>query len=61
MIPGIILLALMAWYNFMPSWRILMLPAFVGIAFMAAMGAGLWLAALNVKYRDFRFIVPFIV
>jgi lipopolysaccharide transport system permease protein len=51
----------MAWYNFVPSWRILMLPLFIGIAFAASMGAGLWLAALNVKYRDFRYVVPFIV
>jgi lipopolysaccharide transport system permease protein len=61
MISGIILLGLMAWYNYVPSWRILMLPGFVAIAFLASMGAGLWLAALNVKYRDFRYIVPFIV
>jgi len=61
MISGIILLGLMAWYNFVPNWRILTLPLFVGIAFIAAMGAGLWLASLNVQYRDFRFIVPFIV
>lgn len=61
MISGIILLALMAWYNFVPSWRILTLPLFIVIAFAAAMGGGLWLSALNVKYRDFRYIVPFIV
>lgn len=61
LISGIILLALMAWYNFIPSWRILTLPLFILIAFAAAMGAGLWLAALNVKYRDFRYVVPFIV
>lgn len=61
MISGIILLALMAWYNFVPNWRILTLPLFIVIAFAASMGAGLWLAALNVKYRDFRYIVPFIV
>ncbi len=61
MISGIILLGLMAWYNFVPSWRILTLPLFILIASAAAMGAGLWLAALNVKYRDFRYIVPFIV
>jgi len=61
MISGIILIGLMAWYNFIPNWRILTLPLFVAIAFMAAMGAGLWLAALNVKYRDFRYVVPFIV
>ncbi|MTJ50303.1 ABC transporter permease [Dolichospermum sp. UHCC 0259] len=61
MISGIILLALMAWYNFIPTWRILTLPLFVGVAFAASIGAGLWLASLNVQYRDFRFIVPFIV
>jgi len=61
MISGWILLGLMVWYNFVPSWRILTLPLFILIAFAAAIGGGLWLAALNVKYRDFRYIVPFIV
>jgi lipopolysaccharide transport system permease protein len=61
MISGIILLGLMAWYNFVPSWRILTLPLFIGVAFAASMGSGLWLASLNVQYRDFRYIVPFIV
>ncbi|WP_016953305.1 ABC transporter permease [Anabaena sp. PCC 7108] len=61
LISGMILLALMAWYNFVPSWRILTLPLFISIAFAASMGAGLWLASLNVQYRDFRYIVPFIV
>jgi lipopolysaccharide transport system permease protein len=61
LISGIILLALMIWFNFVPDWRILTLPLFILLAFAAAMGAGLWLAALNVKYRDFRYIVPFIV
>ncbi|MGL5875981.1 MAG: ABC transporter permease [Xenococcaceae cyanobacterium] len=61
LISGTILLALMAWYDFLPSWRIVTLPLFIIIAFAAAMGGGLWLAALNVKYRDFRHIVPFIV
>jgi lipopolysaccharide transport system permease protein len=61
MISGIILIGLMAWYDLLPSWRILTLPFFIIIAFAASMGAGLWLAALNVKYRDFRYIVPFIV
>ena len=56
-----ILLALMAWYNFVPSWRIITIPLFILIAFLAAMGVGLWLASLNVQYRDFRYIVPFIV
>jgi lipopolysaccharide transport system permease protein len=61
MISGSILLGLMAWYNFVPDWRILTLPLFIGIAFAASMGVGLWMAALNVEYRDFRFIVPFIL
>ncbi|BFM41310.1 ABC transporter permease [Synechocystis sp. LKSZ1] len=61
LISGMILLGLMAWYNFVPSWRIITLPIFIVIAFMASMGAGLWLAALNVQFRDFRYIVPFIV
>lgn len=61
LISGMVLLGLMAWYNFVPSWQILTLPLFILIAFLAAMGAGLWLAALNVQYRDFRYIVPFIV
>jgi lipopolysaccharide transport system permease protein len=61
MISGMILLGLMIWYNFVPSWRIFTLPFFIAIAFAASMGAGLWLASLNVKFRDFRYIVPFIV
>ncbi|MFB2773269.1 ABC transporter permease [Pelatocladus sp. BLCC-F211] len=61
MISGMILLALMAWYNFVPDWRIVTLPVFILIAFAASIGVGLWLAALNVEYRDFRYIVPFIV
>lgn len=61
LISGIILLGLMAWYNFVPDWRILTLPFFILIASAASMGAGLWLAALTVQYRDFRFVVPFII
>ena len=61
LISGIILLGLMAWYQEVPSWRVVTLPLFVAIAFAAAMGAGLWLAALNVQYRDFRYVVPFLV
>jgi lipopolysaccharide transport system permease protein len=61
LISGMILLGLMAWYNFVPTWRIVALPVFTLMAFLASMGAGLWLAALNVQYRDFRFVVPFLV
>jgi lipopolysaccharide transport system permease protein len=56
-----ILIALMIWYRFMPSWQILLLPVFTAIAFMASLGVGLWITALNVKYRDFRYVIPFIV
>jgi len=52
---------MMVWYGFLPDWRLVTLPLFVALAFGAAFGAGLWLCALNVKYRDFRYIVPFIV
>jgi lipopolysaccharide transport system permease protein len=55
------LLVLMVWYRFVPGWQILLLPGLVVIAFFASLGPGLWLAALNVKYRDFRYIIPFIV
>jgi lipopolysaccharide transport system permease protein len=61
LIAGMILLGLMAFYNFVPAWRILTLPVFILIALCASLGAGFWFAALNVQYRDFRYIVPFIV
>ncbi len=61
LISGVILVGLMIWYGFSPDWRILTLPIFILIAFAAAMGAGLWMAALNVKYRDFRYIIPFVM
>jgi len=56
-----ILVGLMVWYKFMPGWQILLLPAFAAIAFMASLGIGAWITALNVKYRDFRYVIPFIV
>ena len=61
LISLIILVGLMVWYGVTPDWRMLTLPAFTLIAFAAAMGAGLWTAALNVTYRDFRYLIPFIV
>ena len=61
LISGVILIGLMLWYGFMPSLHLLALPIFIFVAFAAATGAGLWVAALNVKYRDFRYIVPFVV
>ena len=61
LISTLILAGLMAWYRYVPTWRVLALPIFVAVAFATAMGAGLWLTALNVKYRDFRYIIPFVV
>jgi lipopolysaccharide transport system permease protein len=57
----VIMAALMAWYGFAPDWRIVTLPLFLALAFLASFGFGLWFAALNVKYRDFRYVVPFVV
>ncbi|XOJ85147.1 ABC transporter permease [Methylophilaceae bacterium Uisw_099_01] len=56
-----ILLVLMAWYDYWPDWHILTLPLFLLLGFFSALGAGLFIAALNVKYRDFKFVIPFIV
>jgi lipopolysaccharide transport system permease protein len=52
---------LMVWYQFVPDVRLLALPLFMLLAFGASFGTGLWLCALNVEYRDFRYIVPFVV
>lgn len=56
-----ILILMFVWYGFMPSWQILFLPLVILMAFACAFGAGLFLTALNVKYRDFRYIIPFII
>ena len=53
--------AMMTWYGVLPDWRLLTLPLFIALAFGAAFGAGLWLCALNVEYRDFRYVIPFVV
>ncbi len=55
------LLVLMLIYQFPPGWAMLTLPAFIVVAFLTAMGPGLLITALNVKYRDFRYVIPFIV
>lgn len=56
-----ILILLMIWYRFAPTWHIVFLPVFILVAFLAAVGPGLWTTALNVKYRDFRYVIPFVV
>jgi lipopolysaccharide transport system permease protein len=56
-----ILGVLLVWYEYLPGPQILLLPVFVLIAFLASLGPALWISALNVKYRDFRYVIPFIV
>jgi lipopolysaccharide transport system permease protein len=56
-----ILVALMVWYQFLPGWQIIFLPAFALLGFLASLGPSLWITVLNAKYRDFRFVIPFIV
>jgi len=60
-ISFLILVLLMLWYGFIPDWQVLALPLFIILALATALGTGIWMAALNVKYRDFRYIVPFMV
>ena len=55
------LVILMCWYRFLPGWQIALLPLFMVLAFIANLGPSLWIAALNVRYRDFRYIVPFVI
>jgi lipopolysaccharide transport system permease protein len=61
LISLVILAGVMLWYHVVPDWRILFLPAFAALGFLASFGPSLWLSALNVKYRDFRYVIPFIV
>jgi lipopolysaccharide transport system permease protein len=61
LISFVILVGLLVWYGYLPDWRIFTLPLFAFMAFVTAIGAGLWIAVLNVKYRDFRYIIPFVV
>jgi len=56
-----LLVGMMVWYRFAPGWQIAALPVFVLLAFCASIGPALWSASLNIKYRDFRYVVPFLV
>jgi len=60
-ISFMILLFLFVFYQYVPTWKMLFLPLFLLLACITAMGSGLFVAALNVKYRDFRYIIPFVV
>jgi lipopolysaccharide transport system permease protein len=56
-----IMLVLIIWYRFVPGWEIILLPVFLLQAVVVTLGAGFYISALNVRYRDFRYVVPFIV
>jgi lipopolysaccharide transport system permease protein len=57
----ILMFGLMLWFDFWPNWKIVLLPGFVLLAVLASLGPALFITALNVKYRDFRYIIPFIM
>jgi lipopolysaccharide transport system permease protein len=61
LISLVILVILFTSFQYLPGLKVLLLPVFILMAFIAAFGAGLYLTALNVKYRDFRYIIPFII
>jgi lipopolysaccharide transport system permease protein len=61
LISLIVLGGMMLFYRYGLSWNILLLPVFVLLALLASLGPGLWITALNVKYRDFRYVIPFLV
>jgi lipopolysaccharide transport system permease protein len=62
LLVGIVLLVLlMLWLGYPPNLRMFALPAFMLLAYCAALGLGLWFAALNIQYRDFQFVVPFLI
>jgi lipopolysaccharide transport system permease protein len=61
LISFIIMIGMMIYYQFSPGWNILLLPLFIILALLASLGPGLWITALNVKYRDFRYVIPFVV
>jgi lipopolysaccharide transport system permease protein len=61
LISAVLMALIMVYYGYLPGQAIALLPAFVILAFATAFGAGLWVSALMVRYRDFRYIIPFVV
>jgi lipopolysaccharide transport system permease protein len=59
LISLLILAGLMVWYQFVPGWQIVVLPVVIVMTALAALGPGLYFAAMTVKYRDFRIVIPF--
>ncbi len=56
----VVLILLMLYYGVVPSWSVLTLPVFLALACTASLGIGLWLSALNVQFRDVRYVIPFL-
>lgn len=61
LVAGMIMLAMMIWYGVIPGWRVILLPFLIFLAASTSLGIGLWVASLNVRYRDFKHIIPFLV
>ncbi|HUC09246.1 MAG TPA: ABC transporter permease [Stellaceae bacterium] len=61
LVAFLILVGMMVWYRFVPGWQIAFLPLFVLFAAITSIGPALWVTALNVKYRDFRYVIPFVM
>jgi lipopolysaccharide transport system permease protein len=61
LISIVIFAGIMLWYQFIPDWKIVFIPAFLLLACVAALGVVYWVSALNVKYRDFKYVIPFMV
>jgi len=61
LISTLVLSALMVWYQYVPTWKVVFLPLFLGLAAIAALGITYLVSALNVKYRDFRYVLPFVI
>lgn len=60
-ITFVLLLAMMGYFHFFPGWRMVFVPLFVLLGVLASLGPALWMTAMNVKYRDFRYIIPFVL
>ncbi len=61
LITFVLLFVVMAWFRFLPSWHLVFVPGFILLAVLVSFGLGLWTAALNVRYRDFRHLIPFVL
>lgn len=61
LISLVVLLAMMLWYGIVPSTNIVLLPVFVLLAMLLALAFGLWLGPINVRYRDIKHVIPFVI